>query len=172
MTTQGSYGGIYTILLLVTCLQSSFYKSIFKDAQLWQLWCERSHCSKDSGLVCEKPLLSFPSNIWSKINQPLNESELLSSNLRSALSISDIGLKYYFTIHCFLVYAVLSLNWKTNTGLFKGCSLFASCLLLRQMFQGTREDTNTCTLGVGGGEVSRCLSNAKCERIPIHCFLL
>lgn len=29
--------------------------------------------------------------------------------------------------------------------------------------------------GVGGGgreKVSRCLSNAKWERIPIHCFLL
>lgn len=33
------------ILLPVTFLQSSSYKRIFKDAQLWQLWYERSHHS-------------------------------------------------------------------------------------------------------------------------------
>lgn len=77
---------------------------------------------------------------------------------------------------CALLHICLSLilfPTKTpNTGLFKGRSLFAFCLLLRQIFQGMRKDIKTCTLEAGGGKVSRCLSNAKCERIPIHCFLL
>lgn len=95
-------------------------------------------------------------------DQSVNKPTRLSSNLRSALPISDIGLKYSFAIHCCLVYAVLSfclsLNFfptKThNTGLFKGRFLFASCLLLRQMFQGMIEDINICTLE--GGKKERC----------------
>lgn len=74
---------------------------------------------------------------------------------RSAVPISDISLKYSFESHWCLVRAVVSFCLsltscpaKTrNTGLLKGHSLFASWLLLRQMFQGTTEDINTCTLG-------------------------
>lgn len=90
-------------------------------------------------------------------DQSVNKPTRLPSNLSSALPISDTGLKYSFAIHCCLVYAVLSfclsLNFfptKTcNTGLFKGRSLFASCLLLRQMYQGMIEDINICTLEGG-----------------------
>lgn len=71
---------------------------------------------------------------------------------RSAVPISDISLKYSFESHWCLVCTVISFflsltsfPTKThNTGLFKGHSLFASWLLLRQMFQGMTEDINTC----------------------------
>lgn len=136
-------------LLLVTFLQSSFYNSIFKDAQLWQLWYERSHRSQYSVLVWGKLLLSLLSNTWSKINLWTNQHDSLqklkcSANFRhrSEILLSNALLA------CAVLGFCLSLNFfptKTrNTGLFKGRSLFASCLLLRQMFQGMREDINTC----------------------------
>lgn len=92
---------------------------------------------------------------YRQTHDPRSISEQINMTLfknLSALPTSDIGLKYSLATRCCLVCAVLgfclSLNFfptKTrNTGLFKGRSLFASCLLLRQMFQGMREDINTC----------------------------
>lgn len=69
---------------------------------------------------------------------------------RSAVPISD-SFESHWCLVCAVVSFCLSLtSFPTkahNTGLFKGHSLFASWLLLRQMFQGTTEDINTCILG-------------------------